>query len=157
MIVKHKYIKLDNGEEIVSKVHLRDWEKYSFLKLEDPMSILIVPPPFGREDSINSVQVGLSKWIPYTSDDFILLPMSKIVIVADVDKSLVVYYNNIIKDQKRMYSTPARKKQERPSDLDDNFISGLLDNDNNEEEQDLMDIEDFAELVEKLKSKIILH
>ena len=111
-VKKHKYIKLTTGEELISKVYVSDWEKNSFLKLEDPMMIMIYPPPLGKGQS-GSIQVGLSKWIPYIEDDFIHLPFKNIIIVADVVKSLRTYYNRVVGENSDIFSTVQESGDQR--------------------------------------------
>jgi hypothetical protein len=95
---KIKYIQIEGGTELISKVDIEGWEKTNHINLYDPFRIYPIPPflqgPLGIETTNQTLM--LMKWIPWTDDVSIKFSINKILVVTDVSINMQEYYKTSI-------------------------------------------------------------
>ena len=88
--MQYKIIKLHNGDDIISGV-LQINEQKDTSALEDPYCLKQIPVQDGDGDPTGAT-VAFVRWIPFTEDSHIYLPLDRIVTMTNVKDDLLKYY-----------------------------------------------------------------
>ena len=94
MSPKLKYVQLNNGTELISKVNHENWE-VNGIELIDPLKLYAFPPflsPIPNE----SQTIMLIKWLPWTDDLSITISPNKILVVTNVSNTMTEYYDTTL-------------------------------------------------------------
>ena len=146
METKLKYIQFENGIEIISEVDISDWKQSEIIRLINPLKLFVIPPLMDKStaSSITGNQsMVLTKWIPWVGTS-ITIKVDKILVVEDVDVSMVEYYNSTL-DQYLKSDMEFDKEPEREG------RGSILESED--------ELEDFVEIIKAMSSKYkrILH
>ena len=94
MSPKLKYIQLNNGTELISKVNHENWE-VNGIELIDPLKLYVIPPFLSPVPS-ESQTIILIRWLPWADDVPITISPNKLLVVTNVSKVMTEYYNTTL-------------------------------------------------------------
>jgi hypothetical protein len=125
-----KIIKLENGDDIVCSLPIKDQlpDNHGLLRIEKPLQIKYIPQltPQGFRDYI-----ALVKWTAYTSDNIITIPKQKIMTITTASEEMKKSYVNICRDYNVVEKVPAKQElnygRERLSDDDNQKINEIFE------------------------------
>mgnify|MGYP000010211252 FL=1 len=122
--MEYKIIKLHNGDDLISGVtrYNPDDDTKPTIALEDPYCLKQVATKNEDDHSVAFV-----RWIPFTDDELILLPLDRVVTMTSVKSDLLSYYIKLSEKHKLTeHSTFAEAElEEGYEDDDEDYLSKL--------------------------------
>tara|TARA_E500000178_G_C17026565_1_gene758300 strand:+ start:3220 stop:3600 length:381 start_codon:yes stop_codon:yes gene_type:complete len=119
--VQYKIIKLQNGDDIISGV-LSVKENKDTIALDDPYCLKQIPQE-GDDGDLNGATVAFVRWIPFTEDTHIYLPLDRIITMTNVKDDLLKYYIKL--SQKHKDEPHSEFLEEDGSEEDEDFFKKL--------------------------------
>lgn len=92
----YKIIKLDNGETLIAEVNHKHWEHNEYVKVSNAMEIVNFNQTPTDGSPVITSTIFLSRWNPYTDDESIVIPISKITTITNASVNVIAFYINAL-------------------------------------------------------------
>jgi len=91
--IPYKFIKLNNGEDIVCRVENNDSSKNQ-IKVSHPLKMQLMPKNL---TGVQKVSIGLSHWTyPMTESVSFKLSLEHVLLISDASPGLIKYYEYVL-------------------------------------------------------------
>ena len=120
MSSEYKIIKLISGDTIIAEVNHKDWATNKYIKVSNAMEIMNFDQSPGPSAPLLTTTIFLARWNPYTDDDFIIVPLDKIISISDPSIPFVTFFINTIEgfNEKGFASATATTEEEEDDEED---------------------------------------
>jgi len=92
----YKVIKLISGETVIAEVDHKNWASNKYIKASNAMEIINFDQTPGPSVPLVTTTILLSRWNPYTDDDFIVIPLDMIVTISNPSIPFTKFFINTV-------------------------------------------------------------
>lgn len=118
MSSEYKIIQLVSGDTIIAEVDHKDWATNKYIKISNAMEIMNFDQSPGPSAPLLTTTIFLARWNPYTDDEFIVVPLDKIISISDPSIPFVTFFINTIEgfNEKGFASATTEEEDENEED-----------------------------------------